>query len=269
MNGWDIKEFVDELVFELDNGLRYLKSRQSARAAAPFSKLPQDWSIYEQFQIILGGPSSNNFHTPLDEAHQVFVNFGFQHKSFPFCKSPWLLICDSKFMTGEWSMDMLDEALAVNSNTKFILNSIFLDKMEIDSFAAYRGRIAFINHNRMPTRFTRNISGGSDSFNIGGGAGEQAMTLAAALGAKSIDIFGLDGNNVILGLLDRNTHFYGVDDAKDWTNPAFSARELRFLSYFIDRHRYLSKLMAKNGISIRNHSDSFTMSMYKASRDYL
>lgn len=262
MNGWDIKEFVDEIVFEFDNGLRYLKSRQAGRRAAPFCKLPYDWAQHQQFQIILGGPSSNDFQTPLDEAHQIFVNFGFQHVTYPFCKSPWLLICDSKFMTGEWSIDMLDEALAINANSRFILNSIFLDKMAIESFEAYSGRIAFINHNRMPTRFTRNISGGSGTFNIGGGAGEQAMTLAAAVGAKSIDIFGLDGNNVILGLLKKHTHFYGIDDAKDWTNPAFSARELRFLSYFIDRHRYISRLMVKNGISIRNHSDSLTMSMY-------
>ena len=65
-----------------------------------------------------------------------------------------------------------------------------------------------------------------------------------------------------MALTGKDTHFYGSDSTKDWSDPRFISRELRFLSYFVDRNYWLSKCLKYNNIKVKNYTSSKMTAMY-------
>ena len=112
------------------------------------------------------------------------------------------------------------------------------------------------------TSFRGRLRLDGNSFTPGGGATETALIFAACCGCKDIDLYGFDGNNVILGLSGQSSHFYGIDPLKNWEDLKFVSSELRFLSVFILANVHLARLLKSSGINIRNLSQTSLMRMY-------
>lgn len=258
MSLWDYKFLLDDLVYEINNvRLRCLSRSIYFRSRVKISEVSFDSDTVE---LVLNGPSSASYkHDGISAA--VFVNFGFRHEEFSKAKHPYLLIVDQKFADGLWPLTMLDEARKANPNVRFVLNYHFLKS------AGFYGKVKrfdplFVDNNLVPTVFSRDTSIRKGASSIGGAVAEQAISMIVAGGVKRIDVYGLDGNNVCLGLLGLDTHFYGVDPDKKWDDSDFVFRELFFLSQFIQRHIRLSIAASKRNVKVVNRSDNSIMKMY-------
>lgn len=265
---WTVKEFLDELLFlvhNLVNSLRlwYIKflyrkliERSNTRFVASNENL-------DNVTIVANGPSSSDF-TERAGAQLIFVNFGYKHNAFIDARNPILVIVDKKLANGSWSLQMLIDAYEINPTVQFALGGHLLKSKEIRKFATLYS-CCFIFYDLNFTRFSKAKKRcGLGDIALGGGATESAIMLAASLEAKKIDVFGFDGNNVVLGLAGLDTHFYGVDPLKDWRDPRFVARELRFLSYFIDKNWYLSRYLISIGVELRNNTKTEYMRMFES-----
>lgn len=267
---WSTKECVDEIFFVIHNiykttyllFLRTLFRSLVTQCNAHFENSRQKSKDY---CIIANGPSSLD-HKLSNEKQHIFVNFGFNHPNFAIVQNPILVIVDKKLLTGEWSLSMLSEAKRKNPNVCFAFGGHLLRSKSIRDFAD-KNHCCFIFYDLSFTRFTsfQKFSIGDIAF--GGGATESSIMLAVSLGAKHLNIYGYDGNNVVLGLAGLDTHFYGNDPLKNWNRPAFVARELRFLSYFIDKNVYLSQYLRALSVSTINHTQTKYMRMYHHESD--
>lgn len=264
MSLWSKKEALDEAMFVLENlrnarrmnKLMRLYPQLFARSQAVTDEVAA--ATGRRVAVVANGPSSAGI-TPAAE-DLIFLNFGYRHPEFAKAGRPVLTVVDNKLADGGWSLDMLREAQAINGAVTFALGALLLKSAEVRAFVE-RERCMVLCNYLSATRYarpTRRFTAGG--INYGGGATEQGIALALSLGARDIDIYGFDGNNVVLGLAGQDTHFYGNDPLKDWTQPDFVARELRFLSYFIDRNRYLARLIEAQGVRVTNHTPTPFMS---------
>lgn len=257
MNGWDIKEYFDEIVFESYNLYNFI---HSIRYKNKIKNIELELN-HNQCNLILNGPSSKDI-TIDTSLPCFFVNYGFNHQYFKQVKSPILIIIDTKLIRGEWDLSILMEALKVNQNVKFIFNYKYLTSKKFLSYVKKVNCLGYINNSRIPTRFNWKRKLEVGKFNFGVGVAEQALSLMGSLGYKKINTYGFDGNNVLLALTGKDTHFYGSDSTKDWSDPRFISRELRFLSYFVDRNYWLSKCLEYNNIKVKNYTSSKMTAMY-------
>lgn len=264
MSLWSKKEALDEAIFVLEN------LRNTLRIKAMMRRYPALFARSREITaevaaatgprvaVVANGPSSRGI-TP-NSPDLIFLNFGCRHPAFAKAPRPVLVVVDNKLADGGWSLDMLHEAQAINGEVTFALGALLLQSEEVRAFAESE-RCMIVGNYLTATRYARPsrpfTAGG---INYGGAVTEQGMALALALGAKEIDVYGFDGNNVVLGLAGQDTHFYGNDPEKDWTKPDFVARELRFLSFFIDRNRHLARLIEAQGVRVTNHSPTPFMS---------
>jgi len=258
MNGWDIKEFFDEVIFEFYNLFNYLKSMKYKKY---ISKINYKSEFKKEANLILNGPSSKEIELNT-ETTNFFVNYGYRHPQFINIENPILVIIDTKMLKGEWHFDMIEEAKNINPSVEFVFNYKYLKSTKFRSLVKNVNCIGYINNSKIPTRFNWKKKLQIGGFNFGVGVAEQSLSLIATLKFKKINIYGFDGNNVILALMSKDTHFYGADDSKKWSDSRFTSRELRFLSYFIDRNFWLSKCLKHNNIKIINHTQSIVTSMY-------
>lgn len=194
------------------------------------------------------------------------MNFGVEHAKFPECDSPYLVVVDKKLATGEWQISMLTEAMVRNPKVKIFLGGKLLISPELRAFA-YNNKNVFFFFNDLSTFTPKRSIKPLGSITIGGGATEASIVLAAQLGAKTVKIFGFDGNNVLLGILGHKTHFYGHDPMKNWRSAQFCARELRFLSYFLDKNINLAEILRRAGVRAINMSPTSIMTMYERRDD--
>ena len=264
MSIWDKKEAFDELLFCIENfkneliskylNLKYQPGRFTFNGVENLQK--------KQFaEIIANGPSSKT-HKIDPSAQQFYMNFGFLHASFPCAENPVLTIVDKKLINGGWSLDMIKEAYQKNSSTVFAFNIEFIRSQEIRDLAKEYKVIFYIIFESQRWAKKPKFLIGEPSY--GGGATESSIALAASLSYKVLTVSGFDGNNVILGLSSKQTHFYGQDPSKNWSDPNFSARELRFLSYFIDKNVHLARLLKVAGVEVRLIKPTIFMNMYSA-----
>lgn len=258
MSLWDKKESLDEFLFTLDN----MRSRARLfwykhKYKELFGETNEVLSDLKKKKIkhatvVANGPSSLQAANGTDLT--IFFNFGFRHSFFPDSIDPVLAVVDTKLANGTWSLDMLYEAKERNQTVIFAIGAFLLSNPDVRQFIRTERCVILSNYLRV-TRFSNlNKSFQLNGINFGGGATEQGLALAACLGAVNIDLFGFDGNNVILGLAGLDTHFYGVDPLKNWSDPRFVARELRFLSYFIDHTVHLSAVLREQKVRVTNHS---------------
>ncbi len=257
MNGWDIKEFFDEIVFEFYNLYNFI---HSIKYLNKIRKIDLNQERNEECDLILNGPSSIDY--KITGADTYFVNFGFNHESFSKVENPILIIVDTQLTKDKWDYSIIDQAININPSVRFIFNYKYLSSKKFRAYVKHIHCIGYINNSKIPTRFNWKKKLSISSFNFGVGVAEQSLSLLASLNYKKINVYGFDGNNVLLGLMNKETHFYGVDESKKWSDAKFTARELRFLSYFVDRNYWLSKCMEHNNVRIINHSDSLVTSMY-------
>ena len=120
--------------------------------------------------------------------------------------------------------------------------------------------LGYINNSRIPTRFNWKRKLEVGKFNFGVGVAEQALSLIGSLGYKEINTYGFDGNNVLLALTGKDTHFYGSDSTKLGEPDLF--HENKVLSYFVDRNYWLSKYLEYNNIKVKNYTSSKMTAMY-------
>ena len=257
MNGWDIKEFFDEVIFEFYNLYNFI---HSIKYKNKIRRIDLDLDMGGECSLILNGPSSAD--CKINDSDVYFVNYGFKHKCFSKVEKPILIIVDTQLTKDKWDYSMMDEAIKINPSVRFIFNYKYLSSKKFKASVKDINCIGYINNSRIPTRFNWQKKLVMGSFNFGVGVAEQSLSLLASLNYKKIKVYGFDGNNVLLGLMNKDTHFYGVDESKKWYDSQFTARELRFLSYFIDRNYWLSKCMDYNNVKVINHSDSLITSMY-------
>ena len=258
MNGWDIKEFFDEVIFEFYNLLNYFKSLKYKKY---ISEIDYKSKFTNEANLILNGPSSKNIELNTKTTN-FFVNYGYRHTQFGNIKNPVLIIIDTKMVKGDWHFDMIEEAKSINPSVEFVFNYKYLRSNQFKELVKKVNCIGYINNSKIPTRFNWKKKLKIGGFNFGVGVAEQSLSLLTTLKFKKINIYGFDGNNVILALMNKDTHFYGTDDSKKWNDSRFISRELRFLSYFIDRNFWLSKCLKYNNIQIINHTKSIITSMY-------
>lgn len=254
MSLWDIKEKFDELfwfnLFNIRESIRF-KLNRTSNVSFPISQ-QNDWCI------VLNGPSSLTIPPEqLEWDNTIFVNFGFRRPEFKASTKPLLLIVDDNFMNNTWPADMLRCAQAINNNCRFVLNYKFSKYVE----AYYpdlvsENLIRYIANTKIPTSYSIRRHKRNNPNGFGVGVGEQSIAFALQNGAQNIHIHGLDCNNVVLGLSEKKTHIYGVDENKVWTDPITNARELRFQSFMINRLLHLSHYCQNNEINLYNYSDS-------------
>ena len=264
MSLWSRKEALDEAFFVLEN------LRNTRRIKAIMRRYPELFERSRKISsevaavtgprvaVVANGPSCRGI--TADAPSLIFVNFGYQHPEFINATRPILIVVDNKLADGGWSLDMLREAQEINGDVTFALGALLLQSPKVRAFAECE-RCMIVGNYLTATRYakpSRPFTAGG--INYGGAVTEQGIALALTLGTQEIDIYGFDGNNVVLGLAGQDTHFYGSDPKKDWTQPEFVARELRFLSYFIDRNRYLAELIKAQGVRLTNHSPTPFMS---------
>ena len=218
---------------------------------------------HNEIQVISNGPSSISYQDQIDiTLPTIFMNFGFKHPKFADCHSPYLIIVDKKLATGEWQIDMLQEATVINPRVKIFLGGKLLKCKKLRKIGQSNENIFFF-FNDLSTFTSKKRIKSVGSITIGGGATEASIVLATQLGGKVLRIFGFDGNNVLLGILGRDTHFYGHDSLKNWHSAEFCARELRFLSYFLNKNIYLADILNRAGIRAINYSPTSIMTMYE------
>ena len=263
---WTIKEFLDEIFFlvhNLANSLRlsYFKILNRKLIMLSNERFIDVNGNLDNITIVANGPSSSDFTERLG-TQLIFVNFGYKHCAFINATNPLLVIVDKKLSNGSWSLQMLYDAYELNQTVQFAFGGHLLTSHDIREFANSH-RCCFIFNDLNFTRFSKAKKYRVGDIAVGGGATESAIMLAASLGAQKIDVFGFDGNNVVLGLAGLDTHFYGSDPMKDWSEPKFVARELRFLSYFIDKNRYLSYYLASIGVELINHTETEYMKIFE------
>lgn len=258
MSGWSIKEFFDEVIFELYNLFNFFAAFKYKKY---LEKIHLDCTTETETNLILNGPSSVDIKVE-DCKFNFFVNYGYKHPLFSKVKSPILIVVDTKIIKGKWDMDMLREAEEANPSVRFIFNYKYIKSDDFKNISNKINCVGYINNSKIPTRFNWKKILKVGGFNFGIGVAEQSLSLLASLSFKKINIYGFDGNNVILALMSQNTHFYGQDESKTWNDPQFISRELRFLSYFVDRNYWLSKCLRYNKIQIINYSSSMLTSMY-------
>ncbi|MDC0639737.1 hypothetical protein OAP36_02080 [Planktomarina temperata] len=248
MSLWTLKEKFDQSVwfslFNLREYTRYFLNK---------SHVLNTNIISRQWMIIANGPSS--FNVPLSKDNVIFINFGFRREEFKRADCPFLLIVDPYLLDGTWPSDMLDLALEQNKSCIFLLNYKFRKDIE-KRYKSILDRVIYIANARIPTSTNIKTSNVNSKFGFGVGAAEQAISVCAQLGARKIDVYGLDCDNVSLALSGKHTHVYGVDENKSWTDPLKIARELRFQSYMIERLYHLKKFLESNEIELVGHSDS-------------
>ncbi|MDC0444488.1 hypothetical protein OAM78_04060 [Alphaproteobacteria bacterium] len=265
MSLWDYKEAFDEVIFCIENSKNklfacYLKLKffKKARHFHCFNLLKGK----SLAQVIANGPSAKNYKIN-SSAQQIYMNFGFKHPTFAEAKDPVLCIVDEKLVNGGWPIEMIHEAYKINETVIFAFSIFFISSRHIRELTKNYD-IFFTSNFLTATRWSSRPLFSINKPSYGGGATEQSLSLAVSLFYKHIDVYGYDGNNVILGLNATNTHFYGVDPSKDWSNPKFVARELRFLSYFIDKNVHLARLMSARGVSVRLSDPSVFMTMFRS-----
>lgn len=226
------------------------------------NKTPIDSFDYFKGQlvnIILNGPSAKLYSSIPEEEDilSIYTNFGYLHDSFINSSKPFLIIVDQKILTGEWNLnEMLEEAFKRNSKVNFILNHRFSSIIPI----LFKSRISFIANDLVPTRWTKNLKK-SKGLNYGGAVAEQSISAALIGGAKEIRLYGLEGTNVCLSILNKETHFYGKDNSKS-KEIEFVFNEFQHLSYFLLRHKRLSHIAKNKGISIKNYSENTIINCY-------
>lgn len=263
---WNLKEFIDEIFFLIHNLLNslhliYIKLINRKLIKRSNSRFINHNNNIDDVIIVANGPSSSHCKVRKG-AKLIFVNFGYQHSAFIEAINPVLVVVDKKLSNGSWSIKMLTDAYDLNPTVQFAFGGHLLKSQDVRDFAnSYRSCFIFTDLNF--TRFSKTTKYRLGDIAVGGGATESAIMLAVSLGAKKLNVFGFDGNNVVLGLAGLDTHFYGSDPMKDWRNPKFVARELRFLSYFIDKNRYLSDYLAALEIELINNTDTEYMKRHQ------
>lgn len=256
MSLWTFKENVDEFFwFGLFNLTRRFHSRFLRTASLTLLPVSsEDWCL------ILNGPSSAHIEPQhLDYSKIVFVNFGFRRPEFSKVDQPILVIVDVNLVNGIWPKDMLEQAISYNPNCTFVLNYKFFSYVNTLS-KEVQDKVTYLANSKIPTSYNIAKHNKTASFGFGVGVAEQSISLCIQNGAKNIHIYGLDCNNVVLALSNKNTHVYGSDEAKRWGNAKHNARELRFQSYMLDRLRLLKIYCDCNGICLYNYSDSLMTS---------
>ena len=260
MSFWNLKEIFDELFwfgsFNIRETIQFFNAK---------NKILKTHHSCTHWSIITNGPSANKFkYNPdkIENKNFVFVNFGYKRSEFSIIEEPFLLIVDENLINGTWPNSMLGDAFNLNKNCKFILNYKFKDYVKT-LHQEIQKRVIFIFNSKIPTQLNIKYSKPTSKFGFGVGAAEQAISFCMQLGGKVIDIYGLDCNNVLLALSEKNTHIYGIDPHKKWDDPSNNARELRFQSYMLNRLILIKIFANKNKIDLNGFSDGLIVKFMK------
>ena len=90
MSGWSIKEFFDEVIFELYNLFNFFAAFKYKKY---LEKIHLDCTAETETNLILNGPSSVDIKVE-DCKFNFFVNYGYKHPLFSKVKSPkyiWMI----------------------------------------------------------------------------------------------------------------------------------------------------------------------------------
>lgn len=259
-NFWDLRIKLDDYFFEMVNWALLWKFRIQKKALKQNIDLKGIHTGKKAF-IILNGPSLNEQDIrPLKGEILFFVNRAFKHPDYAYLQPTYHVFVDPKLATGVWSLSFLDEILELNPSVTFLLSSKWY---ALPQFQPYKqkAKIYWINSDLFFTPFfKRRIDltkpmPGSAVFGA-------CLNTAIYTGCNPIYFTGFDGNGLAYELINKSSHFYGINDenlrkeTNDYVLDLYMmSRNLRVLSF-------ISNYVKKNNIDVINVTKGGLIGMF-------
>ncbi|QNI66425.1 hypothetical protein [Synechococcus sp. BMK-MC-1] len=209
--------------------------------------------------IIAGnGPSFNLLGSCIGDLHSVdIITSNYAYKS-PFFRSlsPKLhFIIDSKIVSGIWSLDMIDEVLAISPSTVIVLDARWKHLSEFHRFRD-NPHIAWI----MPIYYPSYYSNPKRLSFVSGFHGLNvtacAFSVASILGYKSLAFIGVEADGLFREIIDTPSHFYS-ELKKDQSMSSYESMidSLYLSSYALYAWSGFVRSVEAQGIDVSNLSD--------------
>ena len=254
ISGWDIKLYLDDILFELIN-MGY-KSRFFAKNGRKYYGTQNNFELKDKYLgkrcfVVGNGPSIKTQNLKLLKGEvSFFVNRAFLHPDYEYIKPTYHIIIDPKLQTGEWPIDFLDKIVEKNPNVTFLLSANFYNEPKFQIYKQ-KHNIYWLDMRLISTRFFKGEVDLS-TISVGGAVAETGILSAIYMGMKQINFMGVDGNGLCYNLVGKESHYYG-SNPEDLTKDVLTrSKDLYFMSMSLRKWVYLANYCKKKNVELVN-----------------
>ena len=254
IKGWDVRLYWNDIFLLFANV--WFRSQYAMKGGAKSHGLMNNEKLKnihsgKRLIVVGNGPSINEQDLRLLKGEiTFFVNRGFLHPHYEAIQPTYHIIIDPKMATGEWPLDFLDEAAEKNPGVTFLLNGAWY---QLPQFQSYKEKYN-IYWLYQALFFTPNIRRNIDltRIGVGGAVVEQGILASIYMGAKDIYIIGVDYNGFAYDLLQKSSHFYGVNSENLTKGYRDIYKDLDMISTSFRQFELIAKYCHKKGVSLVN-----------------
>lgn len=244
MKNFNIYEKADCIVSEflrIFETLVFKKNYSSLRKYLSPNSFFKGIHTNDVVHILCNGPSINTLKlSEIRSSIVISMNRSFNFLQRTGIKPKYHIVIDEKLYNGDWSIDILQRVYDINPDVIFLLNAKWalsdsflklVDKYNVMWIYSRPISICF------PQQNTIDLTTIFDSYMVA----EQALAFSLYCEFKDIFIHGYEGTGIAKLLLQRPTHFDGLDPDKrnlDTLNLSrclyFSSKHLRYFEFIRD-----------------------------------
>lgn len=159
----------------------------------------------DRITIIMNGPSiKDQDFSKLVGEDVMFVNRGFKHPLYSVIKPKYHVFVDSKIKNGIWPISWLDDILAINPDTIFVMPAEWACLDILQPYIHKKVKFLWLMDNK--------------PFIGGIGVTGAAIRAAIKCGYKNIYITGFEKTGFANELLKQASHFYGINEENNLKN---------------------------------------------------
>jgi len=268
-NFWDFKLKLDNYFFEAINIV--LKTFFHIKSlTGKYDYMKKNLELKNKYKnksafLIANGPSikKQNLRLLKDEI-TFFVNRSYLHKDYEYIKPTFHIIIDPKLATGEWEIEMIDKIVELNPGVTFFLNAKWY---YLDKFQKYKDnrkfKIYWVDTRLFTTPFHRNRQIDLTKITYGSAVTGVAFVAAIYMGIKNFYFLGQDGNGLCYEILNKDSHFYGVNPENKTKTINDIVRDLYMMHLSLKHWIYFSTYCKQIGFNVYNCTEGGIFDMFE------
>ncbi|MGY6648124.1 hypothetical protein [Wenyingzhuangia sp. IMCC45574] len=250
MNFWQLMVRKDDFICSIANSMvKTIKLfNKQERKAINTNKDISSICKGKNVLIVLNSPSVKEQDLNKFEGwNTIFVNRGFKHPLYKKLRPKFHFFIDPKMISGEWSVEWLDEILQMVPDITFVMPA------------------SWANH----PKFKDHIDKGTSIYWVAlqspfscVGVGGFCIEFAIKQCFKNIYFTGFEATGIAHEIINSTSHFYGVNDENNLKTSSNYIIDLLMHSRHLNDLHKISKKAKKENISIINLTKGGVLDMF-------